>query len=558
MKIMIKKLLITLLILVFSQCQQAKTPESEIYIRLNQLGFLPGDYKTAVVLSNENLAGQKYYLINESGRNVAEEVIPPSKGSYGNFKYAHHINFTRVRVTGTYSIRINNAVSYNFQIGHRIYNQVVDDLIKFYKVQRSGYTDPSMHGVSHIADVTSLIDGNRVVNRKVDATGGWYDAGDYTKFVNTTAYVVYTLLFAYEFDPVKFGFDNNSNNVPDILEEAKIGIDYLHRATIQFGGSFRFITQVQDERDQNVGWRLPENDPLTYDRPGFVGIGKNLVGIYVAAMSSASRIWRDVIKYPEYSNKCLTAAENLYSIRNLVPNVDKSGTGVYQDSEFWGKLALGAIELYNTTRRNSLLDEAKLYADSAKSDYWWSWGNINSYAHYKIAAYDKAYGNYILNNLMAFEENQSAKIFNEGTSYSWGTNNTLLGVSLQAVLWKRLNNNSSKYDKLAVLQRDFVLGRNPWGVSFIYDIGEHHTENFHHQVAYFNGGRLPGGFAAGPVSKEFLDEYNIPYETDDKYEKFQTEFAVYRDDRHDYITNEPTITANATAIFVMGYYSHRK
>ena len=69
---------------------------------------------------------------------------------------------------------------------------------------------------------------------------------------------------------------------------------------------------------------------------------------------------------------------------------------------------------------------------------------------------------------------------------------------------------------------------------------------------------LPGGFAAGPAPKELLKNYNIEYETYDPYARFQTEDYYYRDDRNDYIANEPTISANATAIFVMGYYSKRK
>ena len=52
--------------------------------------------------------------------------------------------------------------------------------------------------------------------------------------------------------------------------------------------------------------------------------------------------------------------------------------------------------------------------------------------------------------------------------------------------------------------------------------------------------------------------YNIEFENSyDRFELFQTNESVYFDERMDYVTNEPTITANATAIFVFGCFSQR-
>jgi hypothetical protein len=88
------------------------------------------------------------------------------------------------------------------------------------------------------------------------------------------------------------------------------------------------------------------------------------------------------------------------------------------------------------------------------------------------------------------------------------------------------------------------------------------VRHLHSQIAYFHNGYLPGGLAAGPVTATALRQYAIPFEQKDLYEKFQTDEAVYRDDRMDYVTNEPTITAAATAIFVFGsraaYFVHQK
>ena len=537
-----------------SNCSEAPTKSSvELYIRLSQVGFLPSDIKSGIVLTNENFENEKFFVVDQQQNVAFTGTLGQNTGPYGKFKNSYVFEFSQFRQFGTFYINLKDNVSYKFRISSKVFNPVVDSLMQFFRVQRSGYTEPYLHGTSHIADATSLIDGEKRIAESFDVTGGWYDAGDYIKFFNTTAYATYTLLFSYEFAPNKFSFDNNKNNVPDVLEEAKVGLDWLLRA--QYKGE-KFVTQVQDMRDHDVGWRLPEDDPLTFDRPAYLGIGKNLIGIFTAAMSLASRIWTEKFHYAEFADQCLTAAENYYSIRNEVPNVDSSGSGFYIDKLYAGKLALGAAEMYLTTNQQKYLDDAVEYADIDGSEVWWSWGNIAAYAHYRLAKIYPRFADYLVVNLESFDKNKDGKVFNEGAAYTWGTNNLLLGITLQNILYYDLKRDH-KYDRVAIDQRDYILGRNPWGVCFISGIGTDYTRNFHNQIAHFNNGYLPGGFAAGPIGKEYLDSSQIPYEDGDRFEKFQTEEAVYRDDRMDYVTNEPTITANATAVFVMGNFSNR-
>lgn len=122
-----------------------------------------------------------------------------------------------------------------------------------------------------------------------DLTGGWHDAGDYIKFLYTTAFTTYILLFSYEFDPNKFSFDLNNDSVPDVLQEARVGIDFLLR---NYFSEDAFITQVQDDRDHKLGWRMPENHTLTINRLALVKMNKSQIRIYSAALAIASRIWR--------------------------------------------------------------------------------------------------------------------------------------------------------------------------------------------------------------------------------------------------------------------------
>ncbi len=524
----------------------------ELFIRLNQVGFLPGDIKSGIILTEDPLRELTFQIISSKTDKLIEEGSIQSTGMrYGDDFYSYIFDFSSFRRLGDFYIKVGNRESDDFTIGYTVYNNIAEELLGFFAIQRCGPTDPAGHGKCHIADATYLIDGKDTIRTQIDVTGGWHDAADYVKFFNTTAYATYTLLFSYEFSPGKFSFDNNGNGAPDILEEAKIGLDWLLRAHYK---NDKFITQVQDLRDHSVGWRMPEDDPLGFDRPGFTGMGKNLAGLYSATMALGSRIWKERFGNETFSAQLLREAENVFDLMDFIPDVDSSGTGEYVDTKFEGKVALGAIELFITTEDQKYLTEAKIHANRAGSDHWWSWGNINSYAHYRLAKYDWKYTDYLRANLEGFNQNKNTKVFGTGASFFWGSNNTLLGITLQNILWNDLTSDET-YDSVATYQRDYMLGRNPWGLSFIYGVGKKFTRNFHHQIAWFDDGKLHGGFAAGPVSREALDSYEIEFEKRDYYSRFQTDSAVYRDDRQDYVTNEPTITANATAIFVFGALS---
>jgi len=522
--------------------------QGRLYIRTSQVGFLPNDIKTGVIFSGNKIDAEKYYVINSITQKIEfEDHLPDTTYSYGKFKFAKTLDFTSLKKKGSYYIEIEGNMSIPFKIKEKLFNNITDSLLYFFQVQRCGPTNPVLHQPCHLSDVAKLI--GYIDSSGIDLTGGWHDAGDYIKFLPTTSLTTYLMLFAYEFDPQKFGFDNNKNGVPDILEEAKVGLDWMKRSNFR---KDKLVTQVQDLTDHNVGWRLPENDTLQYDRKGYVGIGKNQIGLYSATMAIAYRIWKNKFKDFDFADDCLKRAKYLYSVKNSVPNVDSMESGFYQDSRYLGKLALGAIELFISTKDSSYLKDAETFADSTGSDYWWSWGDINSLADYKIATIVPKYSEYLKNNLIQFTNNSKGSVFGEGMQYSWGTTNSFLGISLQSILYKKLTKDNS-FDSLAVIHRDFILGRNPWGISFIYNIGRVYPKHLHSQIAYFNDGYLPGALSAGPAPLSILNNYKIKRESI-TYNYFNSDSVKYYDDKLDYISNEPTIIGNATALFVFGYY----
>lgn len=529
------------------------TLKEDLNIRINQVGYLPDQIKVGMIFSKTALKSKEFVLLDAaSKKEMYRNEISENKGSWGQFPFHYLADFSSFSNDGSFILEIAGNRSYIFKVGNRIYSHLVDSLLTFLTVQRCGSTNPKLHKICHIYDSPCVSGDNSV--KGVDVTGGWHDAGDYVKFLNTTAYTTYALLLAYDLHKENLQFDNNKNGVPDILEEARVGIDWILRCNYK-GSSL--INQVQDNRDHEQGWRLPENDSLKYDRPAFKGVGKNLIGLCSASLTLGARIWQENFHDEEFVKKMQSAAEKLFASRNSVPDVDNTTSGMYCDRTYTGKLALGAIELYKTTNRPEYLAEAIALAKQTTADFWWSWGDINALCFFRMAPYMKEMKDNLLTNLTHFNNSKNTNLYGESTSFSWGTTHTFLGAALHSILWKNLTS-TSWFDSLAAFQVDYIFGRNPWGVSFIYNFGTAFTKNFHNQVAYFNGGYSPGAIAAGPAPQELLKNYIIKRENS-KYAEFNSNDVKYYDDRMDYITNEPTIVTNATAILLFSdsYYQRK-
>ena len=80
------------------------------------------------------------------------------------------------------------------------------------------------------ADCRYVYDAENAALEK-DLTGGWFDAGDYNKYVTFAHTAVHDLLWAYRNNPDVFGDNWNipesGNGIPDILDEIKWETDWL-------------------------------------------------------------------------------------------------------------------------------------------------------------------------------------------------------------------------------------------------------------------------------------------------------------------------------------------
>lgn len=155
-------------------------------------------------------------------------------------------DFTPVQRWGRYYIYdpSTDRRSSAFRISTRVYRDVLKTAGRVFFYQRRGaakqppYTDPKWaDGASHLGpgqDTQARLvtdQGNAATAR--DLRGGWFDAGDYNKYVNFTFSPLSDLLFAYQKNPLIWGDDWNipesGNGLPDLLDEVKWELDWLLR-----------------------------------------------------------------------------------------------------------------------------------------------------------------------------------------------------------------------------------------------------------------------------------------------------------------------------------------
>jgi hypothetical protein len=233
-------------------------PDVSPFIVVDQFGYLPDMEKVAVLRDPQTGAdadqsfapGATYALVAASSGEQVLTAAPtvwnggmedPSSGDK-----AYWFDFSSVTTPGAYYVLDidNNVRSYAFDISESVYADVMRQALRMFFYQRVGQEKTAEHvgagwvdAASHVGPLQDhnarLFDdpGNAATER--DLWGGWYDAGDYNKYTSWTAGYVENLLRAYAEKPGAFGDDygipESGNGVPDVLDEAIWGLEFLTR-----------------------------------------------------------------------------------------------------------------------------------------------------------------------------------------------------------------------------------------------------------------------------------------------------------------------------------------
>lgn len=575
----------------------ATVVRDSIYIRVNQVGYLENDSKVAVAFSNSPVKERFSVHDAETGKRVFRGKIKDSEaGAWESFKHYYLLDFSEVDKAGRYYLQLSSgARSAEFGIGRSdSYKNYQEDLIGFMRQQRCGY-NPFLDMVCHQRDGRTMY-GPMPDSTFIDVSGGWHDAGDQLKYLITSSNATARMLKAYEMEPNKFDDKVNelgqpgANGIPDVLDEAKWGLDWMHK---MHSGPDQLFHQVADDRD-HLGMKWPDKDSSNYGwgpnsyRVAYFANGKpqglrehkskatgiaNLAGRSAAAMAIAARIWREELNDPVFAEKCEKAAFELYEMGKAQEGFQQGnsyGSPYRYNEDTWADdMEWGAAELFTNTKDEAYLEDGKRYAKLAGTVSWmdkedaehyryYPFVNVGHYALYGHADAEtkKELAQYYREGIEQTVARGRKNAFSIGVPFIWCSNNLSVALITQIILYEEMTGDLQFHDFM-LAQRDWLLGRNPWGTSMFMNIprnGEY-PEDVHTSVWYLTKEEVPGGLVDGPV---YASVYNsltgLHLAEPDEFEKFQTEHVVYHDDFGDYSTNEPTMDGTAGAIFMMAHF----
>src|SRR5207245_1805882 len=124
--------------------QSSSVPSTQTTtIRVNQVGYLPYEGKIAVVQSRIDLRGRRFFLVDApgDGRALFTGAVGDDHGAYGAFPHDYRLDFSSFSRPGLYRLKLAGGVfSPAFRIGPRLYRDLPQMILAFFRVQRCGNT----------------------------------------------------------------------------------------------------------------------------------------------------------------------------------------------------------------------------------------------------------------------------------------------------------------------------------------------------------------------------------------------------------------------------------
>ncbi|WP_159098037.1 glycoside hydrolase family 9 protein [Hirschia baltica] len=595
-------------------------PNEKIEIFLNQVGYETPSNKSAVV-SSKSTSPLKWTLKDGSGEStLSGETIVLGLDKLSGL-HTHRISFSSLKTEGKdYTLETCGETSEVFKIASNPFNSLSEEALRFFYQMRSGtpileaytstpeYSRPAGHPSSNLTCFNGLDrtkknwDG---CDYSLDVTGGWYDAGDYGKYVVNGGISLWTLQNAYERMSILGGANNlgwSASRVPlpeehkgwsPLLSETRWEMEFLLKMQLPEGyqtqaplglqnvakGKKLEISQIDGgglahhkvHEDQWLGLPISPNDSneQRYLYPVSTAATLNLA----ATASQCARIWKKIDA--AFSNKCLNAAKKAYTAAKAYPDIYAydlfDGGGPYADSDLSDEFAWAAFELFSTTGNTEYIQELKdtpgrdwlsRYKNEKLNGLYWASTDILplltiliSVEHFGLND-RKTASEAILKiaDSYLFESNNNSFLIPVSHSeFDWGSNGALLNKAMILAYAGEITENS-KYRNAVIDIMNYLLGNNPLSQSYIAGFGSNPAKNMHHrfwaaaaddQYPY----TAPGSVSGGPNVNSAIDEVAQELLKSCK----QAPITCWVDDIKAYSLNEVAINWNAPLVWVTSY-----
>jgi endoglucanase len=569
------KLMISIVVLIQVLLPFYSLSQSANSIQLNQTGFYPAAPKIAVVTTA--VSSSKFYITSIDGKNIFfTGNLSDEKQSKNSSIKTRVADFSAFTKKGKYIVTIEGAGhSYPFDIKDDAGKSIAIASLKGFYYQRVSmpleekyagkWHRPAGHPDTVVYIHSSAASATRPDSTIISSPGGWYDAGDYNKYIVNSGISMGTLLSAYEdfpayFKKVNTNIPESKDAVPDILNESIYNL--------------RWMLTMQDPADGGVYNKCTNASFDGMVMPGVTKAPRYVVqkGVaatldFAAVMAQASRILKQFNKQlPGLADSCIKAAKLAWqwSLQHPAMEYNQNAmnkehkpaivTGGYGDRSFKDEWLWAGAELFLTTTDKQYYDTVAAHlSDNLLLP---AWNNVAMLAYYSCLRFQQQLSSHtdalasmkqkVLAMADVYLSSKATNVFQTVMGQSrwefiWGSNSVAANQGILLVQAYRLTKDK-KYIDAALSNFDYIAGRNATGYCFVTGSGSKPTMFPHHRQSVADGiaDPVPGLLAGGP---------NPGMQDRCKYEFAEPETA-YSDTDCSYASNEIAINWNAPLVYL--------
>ncbi|MBO6917340.1 MAG: glycoside hydrolase family 9 protein [Rhizobiaceae bacterium] len=577
------------------EVERGSTSSSDIALYVNQLGYLPNGPKVATLV-HPSLEPVRWSLKTSAGELLANGNTQPFGFDPSSGFDAHQIIFSKFpnSVSNVY-LEADGVRSDVFSIKPDLYDNLPVDALSYFYLVRSGidisreiagreFGRPAGHAADRATPCLDKSTASKIYNQswtcsgKLDVSGGWYDAGDFGKYVVNGGIAVAQVLSSYEralyysgskskLINAKLRNDNASGNLPDVLAEAKWQLDFLMRMQVPEGQEYAGMAH---HKIHGVEWNglplWPHKDPIlrSIHRPSTAAT-LNLA----AVTAQAARLFNPYDA--DYARQLISVSKKAHAAALNTPDLfapssgGQYGGGDYDDDDVSDEFYWADVELFISTGDASFLNRIKA------SKYWSTgvfkpsgidWRFLAGLARLQLALIPNALPDEdrlfvqrsvlaAADNYIAMQDNEAFGImFKADEGLGWGSNSSVLqNMVVVASAYDLVKD--KRYLNAVRKGMDYILGRNIMGISYVTGYGTRSSQNQHARIFAKNIDPsfppMPKGALAGGPNSIPADEIAI------KELEGCAPQACYIDHHKSFSTNEIAINWNAALSWVSAF-----
>ena len=399
---------------VVSLCSCTDTDDA-CSIRINQVGFYPHQEKT-LTLEEENRS-ERITILNADGVQVWEgeavrEAVSPWSG-----KKRRIFDFSQITAPGKYMV-LAGKESHEFVISENAYDHLAAAALTAFYHQRSGmdldtaiagkWARKGGHPDTLVYIHASAADSIRKEGSVISSPKGWYDAGDYNKYVVNSGYSMGLMAQAFLMFPEQYDWSKKEDT--DYWDYIRKTVSIYKPLYNELDYNAEWLYTMQDPADGGVYHKLSTPSfegfitPLECSKPRYV-VQKSVTAAldFAGAMCSFAHIHglslsdHDIntriykIRYDKAEAAYAWAKANpdaFYFQHKINEAYDPDiTTGAYGDHYASDEFFWAASELYCATQNTEYLEDVKAFMPETFTLM--SWGNVAALGIFQWIQYEK-------------------------------------------------------------------------------------------------------------------------------------------------------------------------